>query len=351
MNDIATTIDLLGALETIIPAPSFFLDRYFRGNNKLSTRAEISFDEVFNGLPYMAPLVSPDLPGKPNSRAGYHAKTFVPAYVKPIDTIKPSELLVRRPGEAFGGDRSPEERLQEDIVNKLAKQKNEIWTRIEFMAAQTLIDGKIKMEGEDYPTQVVDFNRSEDNTVVISDPAQVWSNKSANIAAQMEKFSNQILEKTGYAGTDVIMTPSVWEAFQNNDGVLRAAELRRGITNVPFLGPQAATAIGAQFKGMFGSFSIFVYARPFKEQDGKIVSVLGDGDVLFVAPPDQNGNGGVEGIKAFGAIQDLSALYPTDFFAKAWEEQNPGRMQLMTQSAPLMIPGRPNATLKATVLQ
>lgn len=350
MDNFYTTVDMLGAIETFIPAPSFFLDRYFKGASRISETRKIAFDEVLKGLPAMAPFVSPNLPATPKSRKGYTAKDFSPAYIKELDPVEPADLTKRRPGEAFGGSRTPAERLQQDILDTLELQKYAIFTRFEYMAARVLIDGVIKIEGENYPTQFVDFERSPDHTVVVTDPKQVWSNKSADISAQMENFSLQILSKTGYAATDVVMSPKVWQAFQNNEGVLRAAEIRRGVTNVPTLQPEAQTTLGAQYKGMFGSFSIFVYAMPFIETNGEIVFALGDNDVLFVAPPDANGKGGVEGIKAFGAIQDVEGLYPTDLFPKQWIEKSAGRMMLQTQSAPLMIPGRPNATLKATVM-
>lgn len=350
MDNLYTTVDMLGALDTFIPAPSFFLDRYFKGANCVSEKEEIAFDEVMEGLPAMAPFVSPDLPATPKSRNGHIVKHFHPAYIKDLDAVKPIDLTKRRPGEPLGGIRTPAERLQQDIVKKLEKQKKAIFTRLEYMAARVLIDGAIKIEGENYSTQFVDFNRDPDHTVVVTDPKQVWSNKSADIAGQMENFSLQILKKTGFAATDVVMSPKVWQAFQNNEGVLRLAEIRRGVTNVPTLQPEAQTTLGAQYKGMFGSFSIFVYAMPFVETNGEIVSALGDNDVLFVAPTGTDGKGGVEGIKAFGAIQDVEGLYPTDLFPKQWIEKSAGCLMLQTQSAPLMIPGRPNATLKATVM-
>lgn len=349
-KDYSETADMLGVLETIIPAPSFFLTNYFKGESRVSEKQDISFDEVLEGIPFMAPYVYPDLPGKPQNRQGYQKQTFTPAYVKPRDVIKGSDLLTRRPGEPLGGNRSLQQRMDDDIIIKLKKQKEEIYTRLEYMAARALIDGKIKIEGEDYPTQIVDFNRDQDHTVIISNSSDKWSSADADISAQLEEFSLQILSKTGYAGTDVIMSPKVWRAFQNNKSVLRAAELRRGVTDVPALDPQAAKTLGAQYKGKFGSFSIFVYSLPFKEQDGKIINVLGDNDVVFIAPPDEGGRGGVEGIKAFGAIRDVEALYPTELYPKQWIEKNPGVLMLMTQSAPLMIPGRPNATLKARVM-
>ena len=59
----------------------------------------------------------------------------------------------------------------------------------------------------------------------------------------------------------------------------------------------------------------------------------------------------VDGVRAFGAIMDRKAGWrATPFFPKMFEQEDPSAVYLMTQSAPLMIATRPNATLKAKVL-
>lgn len=57
------------------------------------------------------------------------------------------------------------------------------------------------------------------------------------------------------------------------------------------------------------------------------------------------------GYQAFGAIRDEAAGYQAmSFFPKSWVEQDPAVRYLMLQSAPLVVPYRPNASLAATVL-
>lgn len=349
-NPYTDTVDLLGVIATAPTAPNFFLDRYFRGDNRLSVKEEISFDEVLEGLPVMAPYVFPDVAGKAQSGQGYQTKVFRPAYLKPKNILKPKDSIKRRPGEPLTGDLSPERRRDLALIDLLEYQKSSIMTRLEYMAARALIDGKVKIEGEDYPTKIVDFCRDPNNTVNISSANDKWSNDKADIASQLEDFADQILIKSGSDATDIIMSPTVWKAFKANKSILAEADLRRGITNIPNLTPQANVGIGAQYKGDYGSFSIFVYARSFREQNGEDIKVLGDNEILVVARPDETGKGGVEGVKAFGAILDHESLTPIDLFPKTWVQQDPSGLFVMTQSAPLMIPGRPNATLKATVL-
>jgi hypothetical protein len=57
----------------------------------------------------------------------------------------------------------------------------------------------------------------------------------------------------------------------------------------------------------------------------------------------------MQGVKAFGAIQDHESLEAVPYFSKSWLEEDPSRRMVMTQSAPLLVPYRPNASLCATV--
>jgi hypothetical protein len=66
-------------------------------------------------------------------------------------------------------------------------------------------------------------------------------------------------------------------------------------------------------------------------------------DVLMVA------TGGLDMARCFGAILDVDVLRADPIFTKSWVTEEPSRRNLLSQSAPLMVPGRPNATLRARV--
>ncbi len=60
--------------------------------------------------------------------------------------------------------------------------------------------------------------------------------------------------------------------------------------------------------------------------------------------------GGIEGTQMFGAILDPMNDYgAARYFAKNWIDQDPAGEFVMTQSAPILVPKRVNATLAATV--
>jgi len=60
------------------------------------------------------------------------------------------------------------------------------------------------------------------------------------------------------------------------------------------------------------------------------------------------GSRAVDGVKAYGAILDVNSLEPADIYPKMWDQEDPSARYIMSQSAPLMIPVNPNATVKAT---
>lgn len=348
-NRLFTTADMLGALATIKTPDTFFLSTFFDVDPFLSDKEEINFDEVLEDLPTMAPFVSPLVAAKPQKKSGYSTKTFTPAYVKPMHALTPGSGMRRLPGEAIGGEISLEERLNRRAVQLLGIQKNQIISRMEWMAAHAVINGKVTIKGEDYPEVEVDFGRKASLTADISSTAaKKWSTVGNDIKGQLEDWSAELLAESGYAGTDVIFDKKVWDAMKKNTEFNKDLDRRRGVDNVPGVTPKKPMQ-GVTYKGKWGEFDLWLYTGTQRDQKGTKVNVLGAGEVCMVAKPEAP-RGGIAGIKAFGAIQDHDSLEAVEMFPKEWLEQNPSVRNLMTQSAPLLIPGRPNASKKVKVL-
>jgi hypothetical protein len=57
------------------------------------------------------------------------------------------------------------------------------------------------------------------------------------------------------------------------------------------------------------------------------------------------------GTRNFGLILDPKFNYqPMPYAPKIWTVEDPAQTLAMTQSAPIMVPGRPNASLSAMVV-
>jgi len=110
------------------------------------------------------------------------------------------------------------------------------------------------------------------------------------------------------------------------------------------LGPDAMRG-GAVFKGQIGDFRIWVYTASYVDDDGTTQKYIPDGHVLMVSASQ------LEGVRHYGAIRDEAAGFQAlDYFSKSWTQPDPAGRWLMLQSAPLIVPYRPDATLGAKVL-
>ena len=165
MNRVYDTETLLEVVRGLAPFETFLLNLFFPRLVTFDTSA-ISFDAVDEDM-RLAPFVSPLVAGKVMKTQGGTLKSFKPAYLKPKDVVDPERVLMRRPGESIGGSLSAAARRNAIIADILDSHRQKILRRLEYMAAQVLLKGKVIVEGEDYPTVEVDYGRAPGNTVAL----------------------------------------------------------------------------------------------------------------------------------------------------------------------------------------
>lgn len=339
--EIYETVDLQEMILEVQPQNQFLLTAFFP-DVVLFDDEYIAFD-VVTEAETLAPFVSPCTAGKPMKDEGYTTKLFKPAYVKPKHVVEPCKTIKRRAGEAIGGNLSAEERFDADLGEKLGKQERMIQRRLEWMAAQALETGKVIVNGEDYPETEVDFGRDPGNTIQLAGGA-AWDQATSTPLQDIEDWSQIVLEGVGVGAADLVFTPSAWKLFIKNQDVNDLLDSRRGVDNVPFITP--AVASKSYYKGELGNFRCWVYDGTFVDENGAKQKMLSDNLVLCIA----QGEDGINGKQAFGAIKDCASLNAAERFPKMWEQQDPSVCYVMTQSAPLVIPTRPNAVVAATVV-
>ena len=151
-----------------------------------------------------------------------------------------------------------------------------------------------------------------------------------------------IPEKSGAVVTGVVLEPTAWQAMRQNARVEKLLDTRRGSTSTAETGPLAANK--ARFVGTLGSFDLWVYQDRYVDDSGATQLVLPVGTVIMAGPE-------LEGTLAYAAIRDPRAGFAAvPRFPKMWVQEDPAMEWVMTQSAPLTVPYRPNASLCATVL-
>lgn len=334
-----STDALIGVVESLLAAPQWALDRYFRTLNQFDTET-INFDVIL-GRRRVAPFCSPLVAGKVVAAQGRQVNTFQPAYIKDKRRIAPGEGLKRAIGERIGGSLTAQERLDAYIAGQLKDQVDMVNRRLEIMAVEALRTGKVTVVGDEYPSQVVDFQRDAALTVADLAGGEIWSTGTAKPLKKLNAWAKLGLQKSGAFLQDVILGLDAWDSFSDNADV-KAMLDNRNTTN-------ASMAAGAQpqeggvFRGTIGGFNIFTYGGWYVDPaDDTEKEIFPAGEVVMTS-------GAIEGVRAFGAILETKTLKAFPYYPKTWEEQDPSVEWVMLQSAPLMVPSRANASLKVKV--
>ena len=330
------TAELGGLVESRKRPIPFFLYRLFNSIIEFDSE-EIKFDEVITDR-RMAPFVAPEVEGKVMASRGSTTKTFKPAYVKPIHVIRPNKTLKRLPGEALTGEMSPEDRRDLLLMQQFVEHSEMIDNRLEWMAVQIVRKGAITVEGEDYPKQVVDFQRDATLSVTLL-TTYVWGGNDADVIGDIESMSISMSKAAnGAPASTITMDPDAWAKFRVDAAVEKLLDLTKanGDSNIntgPLANGDEVTYVGR----LAGRFDIYVDSRSFVNDAGTTVPYLESGEVTFDSPA-------VAGAQCFGAIMDDDVLHAMRAYHSDWKENNPSVRKAMTQSAPLPVPGRINGT-------
>jgi Phage major capsid protein E len=351
--DLYSTTALNKVIEELPLNPAYFLNTFFT-TVETSDTEDVKFDKV-KGRRMITPLVSPIVAGKVVKEAGYETKSLAPAYVKDKRVFKPGENFKRRAGEKIGGSLTPAQRLAARVAFSLNEQLVMWVRRLEVMSAEVLRTGKLVLEGEDYETQEVDFGRNPDATVVLTG-GDKWSVASVNPLDDIEQWAQDVFDDSSLVIRDVYMGLDVWKAIRakasgpETDAVARSMRLQldtrvESLTAArAALGPQLIVD-GVKLVAVFGDYRLWVHSDKYIDPVTKTVKKVLPDDEIMMASRE------IEGVRHFGAIQDLEAgIQPREFFVKSWEEKDPSVRFILGQSAPLIAPYRANGTFGAKVL-
>jgi hypothetical protein len=340
MADVFSTDVLTAVLQSLLGNPQFLLDRFF-GITQAESTEQIHFD-VIQGKRRISPFVSPLVEGQVVASQGFVTNTFTPAYVKDKRVFDMNRPLKRMAGEQIGGVMAPADRLRALIAFDMQDQLNMFRRRLEVMCGEVLTTGKSTISGDKYPTQVVDFQRSATHTITAN---PLWSAATPPILNNLQDWAQICLEDTGVFPSDVIMTVDVWKIFRADAGVTNVLNVFRKYTDLPSVMPMAQVTEGGVQMGQLEGFNIWVYSGWYVDPTTGIeVPILPAGTLIMCSPA-------LEGVQAFGAIRDEEiGLQSVPYYVKSWIQPDPAVRYVMLQSAPIMVPFRPNASFMAKVL-
>ena len=338
-NILFDTATLQGVLSQLPEPQTGVLARYFT-EEVISDDFEINFDVEGTDLK-MAPFVHPQVPGQNVVPEPYKAKKFRPAYVKDRRPFTPGGALTRRVGERIGGEMSPADRLELAVAEEVRLKKARLDRRLEWMACQALLKGKVTVAGDYYPATVVDFGRDPALTVVKT-AGNKWGDSGVSPIADLRAWSSAAEAPI----TEWVMTNDAFALLAADPGFKdRMNTQLRGDNTVTM--NIAGTDFQLTDMGVLDGMRILVAPnQPVVDSNGTRITMLPARTVIGVA------KGYFRGVRHFGAIQDVEAMeekFQGSYYIKSWVEKDPSARIMLLQAAPLMTPYRPNATFAATV--
>lgn len=331
---------LTAAINSMVGAPTHLLELYFPFVT-MDESEEIHFD-LIDKTRRLAPFVSPVLAGKIVDAQGYRTATFKPAYIKPKTPLDPSRPIKRLAGEGFAAPLSAAQRVQALVANILEDHDEMVKRRLEAMASEALRTGKVTVTGDGYGTVVVDFGRDASLTKTLAAGAR-WGDANVSVRDNLQTWAQLVLRKSGVMPNVVSMDVDAWNVFRKDPGVETTLDLRNNAAAV--LNTGAALQEGGVYMGKIDGFDIWVVSEWYLDDAGVEQPILPSGSVIM-----SNGRG-LQGTRAYAAIRDEEAGYQAfPIFTKSWVEKDPSVRYVLSQSAPLIVPTRANASLYAKVL-
>jgi hypothetical protein len=347
------THTLMGLFTDIREPQNFWRNLGFREQMLFDTE-HVTFEKVFEDRK-AAPFVPPLAQGEGVYDRQSELKTFRPSYIKLEDSVTPGQFIRRQPGQLATMDMSsPQARIISAVGEILRSHRNVISNRLELMAAQVMLNAACTFEGPQYPSVTVDFKRDPSLDITLDPATEAWTNSGVNIIRDLSSWV-RLMGDIEFGGTarNIIFGENAWEAFINDPQVretlsldIRSSvgDLRTGITD-----PDDVVFMGNMGVGRFGFNADFWINRQKvlvqNPTTGIIETVpLMDPDcILMVA-------GNYQGVEAYGMVYDIQQSAPTDVLVYSYDTQNPRHRNIVTQTAPIMVPIFPNRTLKARVV-
>ncbi len=338
MADLFSTNVLTAIVRDMRRTPGWLVRKYFPIVQTENTE-EIHFD-VENRPRRIAPFVSPVVAGRIVESLGFTTATFQPAYVKDKRVFDANRPMKRAMGEQIGGSLNPADRIRVLVAQELDDQIQMIDRRLEVMASESLRLGQVTVTGDEYPTKVVSYGRAAGHTITLTGGNR-WGQTGIKPLDDLQTWAQLVLKATGTSPTEVTMDVNAWKLFRNDADVKERLDLRRVNDNAMSLDAQMQQ--GGVFQGTVDGFNIYTYSDWYVDTGGTEQPMLPANTVIM-------GGLGIQGVQAFGAIRDEDAGYQAmPFFPKSWVERDPSVRIMLMQSAPLVVPYRPNASLAATV--
>ncbi|MBR1953291.1 MAG: major capsid protein [Lentisphaeria bacterium] len=313
--------------------PSVLRDTFF-GKRKMFDTERIDFDIVGKGNRKIAPFVNPKIGGKAVDRQGYRTLSYKTPEVSPEMITTAEDLLKRRPGEAYFGAKSPNQRAAEQLGEDLRYLDEIITRREEAMCAEALFEGKVTVKGDGY-NDVIEYWDGDDSPV----DTALWLSDSytlAQIRADLRRMGLDMVKNGGAMPVKLLCGTNVLNAIFAKMEADKTFDMSRIFTGQIAPKPEK---IGVTTHGHFADagLDIISYNGWYVNDSGVEVPFVPENKALLVAP-------GADTVMAYGLVgildekQNDVKLYAGDRVPSSWvQRKNPCGRVVQIKSAPLPI--------------
>lgn len=334
MSDLFSTLELAAVIEDRDPAPDFVLNRFFPTIIEFDTE-EVVFDKVIQER-RLLPFVHPMTPAKARESVLGKSDSYRPASVKGLDAIRADVLLKRRLGEPINGNLSPAQRRDLVVQKILMDHDDALNRRLSWMAWRVLCDGSYTITEDGGGVVEMDFGRDAALESQLTADAR-WGQSAANVYGDFVALINAIAAKGHSAVSDVVFGAGAWAYFSDNETVLKKLDNKSGTFGTVELSG-IALPHGCRWVGRVDTVDLWLNTETYRDDAGAEQTYINTYDMIAVSA------GGLAGHQCFGAILDAEVLLPMRIYQKNFRTENPGRSFILSESRPLIVPGRVNAS-------
>lgn len=342
--NIFDTRTMLAAVEQIPTARRFLMQTFFNGAVPRTFGTKTVDIDIVKGQRKMAPFVNPRLPGNVVLRDGYTTSTYAPPYIQPKMETTAELILKRAAGDNPYATRTPLERAGAQLGQDLQTLDDQITRREEWMCAQALTTGQVRVLG-DGVDDTIDFLMASTHKVALASGAK-WDASGTDPIANLRGWKRLIAKDSGRTANTAVLSGEAVDAFQSNEMVMKQLNTRR--VDMGLIRPEELPD-GVTYLGYLNDPGVDLYAYDewYLNAAGETQSMIPAGGLILGATNTQNA-------MLYGAIQDLDAIesgmVEAARFPKTWVTPEPSARWLKLQSAALAGFLEPDAFVFAQVV-
>lgn len=343
--DFTQTYQLVDVVDAI-PRQNLFLQNAFFNDEILTDKSKIILDDVIGINDFAARYVDPKMTPSPRKRNANKVREIEPAYLQERSDIMAIELLDRTAGEGLGGTLTPDSRLGQLVLKEVKKHVDAIDTRLEIMACDALLNAGYVVQGEQYERVSLSFGRSgalKPSALTGTDRWWIVGNNAVGSTAKPLSNLQSLIELQYTVGrtktSDVILGTNPRRGFMASDEVKQTILDSRYRTSTTKLSLDPALYVGLDLITVLESgIRVWSYSNQYTNDANTVTEMFDPNSIVLVDALNYGGS------VIFGAIQNIESLAPTRAYSKVVPMDYGKGVTIITESAPLVFPKRPNAS-------